>query len=85
MITKIFSVRDNAVEAYMQPFFAATTASALRSLKEAVNDPKHEFHKHAADYTLWDLGEFDDTSGMLAYSPSGPLRVISCVDLLGVD
>lgn len=85
MIIKIFSVRDNAVEAFLQPFFSPTSAAALRSLKEAVNDPKHDFHKHSADYALWDLGQFDDSTGMLAYSPGGPVRLISCIDLLGLD
>lgn len=85
MIIKLFSVRDSAVGAYLQPFFSPSSPAALRSLKDAVNDPKHDFHKHAADYALFELGEFDDATGMLAYSPEGPLRICWAVDLLGLD
>lgn len=80
---RIYSVRDNAVEAYLQPFFSPSNASAVRSLKEAVNDPKHEFHKHAGDYVLFCLGEFDESLGII--TGTDPFRIISCVDLLGVD
>lgn len=80
----IFSVRDSAVEAFMQPFFAPTKASAIRSLTEAVNDPKHEFHKHAKDYALYYIGFFDDSSGVINY-PDFPEPLIACIDLLNKD
>lgn len=74
---KIYAVRDAAVEAFLQPFFSPTDASAVRSLTIVVNDEKHEFYKHAADYSLWDLGDFDDTSGVL--TPTVPIkRIVSC-------
>lgn len=77
----IFSVRDAAVEAYMQPFFAPTKGAAIRSLTEAVNDPKHEFFKHAADYGLYFLGSYDDATGLIVvHGP--PSHVIECRDLI---
>ncbi|WNK12737.1 MAG: nonstructural protein [Microvirus sp.] len=82
MIIKMFSVRDNAVEAWLQPFFAPTTGAALRSLTEAVNDPSHQFAKHASDYTLWEVGAFDDATGILSYDPLFPVRVVSCIELV---
>lgn len=85
MIMKIYSIRDNAVEAFLQPFFSATTNSALRAVKEAVNDPKHDFHKHAADYSIWDIAEFDDATGVITPNLHGPVRILGLVDLLGLD
>lgn len=86
MIHKIFSVRDAKVDAYLQPFFAPTHGSALRSLTDAVNDPKHEFFKHAADYSLWYLGDFDDSDGVLVRHETGrPVHVMDCRELLGKD
>lgn len=82
---KIFAVRDNAIGAYLQPFFSPTSNAALRSLKEAVNDPKHEFHKHAGDYSMWYLGEFDDSDGGILREVNGPTRIVGCIDLLGID
>lgn len=80
MIMKIFSVHDAAVGGYMQPFFSPTTGSAIRSLTEAVNDPKHDFHKHSKDYSLWLLGDYDDTTGVISAGP--PIHVLACMDLL---
>lgn len=82
MILNIYSVRDSAVEAFMQPFFAPTHASAIRSLQEAVNDSQHAFHKQAKYYALYHLGGFDDASGIL-HPPEAqkPEFLIDCVNL----
>lgn len=83
MIMKIFCVRDSAVEAFMQPFFAPTNAAAIRSLTQAVNDPNHEFSKHSKDYALYHLGDFDDASGIVNPPSDGfPVPIIACIDLI---
>lgn len=63
MILKVFSIYDEKAEAYMQPFFLPKTGMAIRTITNCVNDPKHQFCAHPADYTLFLLGEFDDSSG----------------------
>ena len=63
MIHKIFSVYDSAVGSYLTPFFAPSKGAALRSFRDAVNNRDHQFNKYAADYTLFELGEFDDNNG----------------------
>lgn len=78
MIMKIFSVRDAKVEAFMQPFFSPTMGAAIRSLSEAVNDPKHEFSKNSADYSLWLVGDFDDSTGVI--SAPDDIRPRHCID-----
>lgn len=80
MIMKIFACRDTAVEAYLQPFFAPTSGSAIRSLTEAVNDPQHQFAKNTRDFSLWLLGDYDDSTGVITAGP--PIFVINCVDLV---
>lgn len=75
MIMKIFAVRDAKVEAFLQPFFSPTMPAAIRSISEVVNDPQHTFSKHAADYSLWSLGEFDDTNGNII--PDNPVQHIA--------
>lgn len=52
MIIQVFAIRDSQVEAFLQPFFSPTKGAAMRSLSEAVNDPKHDFFKNAKDYSL---------------------------------
>lgn len=80
MIMKVFAVFDTAVSAYLQPFFAPTTGSAIRSLTEAVNDKTHQFNKHPTDYTLFLLGDYDDASGLITAGP--PVHVVSCTELI---
>lgn len=62
MITKVFSVYDAAAAAYLSPLFFQTSGMAIRAFRAAVDDPSHLFHKHAADYTLFELGTFDDSN-----------------------
>lgn len=69
----IFSVYDEKAEAYLQPFFALTKGSALRAFADAVNDPKHEFARHAADYTLFQIGFFDQETGFVESERPVPL------------
>lgn len=66
MIFKVFSVYDAAAEAYLQPFFTPTLGLAIRSFSDAVNQEGHQFSNHAADYTLFEIGEFDDSTGNLS-------------------
>lgn len=60
MISKIYSVFDAAANAYMNPFFVQSTGVALRSFSESANDPQSPISRYARDFTLFELGEFDD-------------------------
>jgi hypothetical protein len=51
-------------EAYLQPFFAPTRGLAIRSFSEAANTSEHQFQKYSADFTLFEIAEFDDTTGI---------------------
>ena len=79
----VFAVYDKAVSAFMQPFFARSKGEAVRSFTEACNDEKHNFHKHASDYSLMFMGEFDDNSGL--YSTADPTRIIGAYECLVDD
>lgn len=75
MILQIYSIKDKAVNAFLQPFFSPTIASANRSLSVVVNDRDHDFHKHVDDYTLFKLGDFDDSTGAILPNDDGPTMV----------
>lgn len=62
MIHKVFSVYDSKVEAYLQPFFMQTRGAAVRAITELVGDSKHQFGKYPMDYTLFELGSYDDSN-----------------------
>lgn len=78
MIMLIFSVHDKAVGAFLPPFFARSKMEAIRSFSEACADEKHQFAKHASDYTLYSLGEFDD--GGARFSTVDPVRLITALE-----
>ena len=60
MKTKIFTVYDSKAEAYMPPFFMQSTGQAMRVFEDTVKDEEHAFAKHPEDYTIFELGVFDD-------------------------
>lgn len=60
---KAFSVFDSKSESYLQPFFSQTTGTAIRSFESAANDHNHQFAAYAADYTLFEIGSFEENSG----------------------
>jgi len=57
---KMFTVYDSKAEAYMQPFFAKSTGEALRSFSDTCQDKNHIFSKHPEDFTLFELGTWDE-------------------------
>lgn len=63
MIKKIFTIRDQKAEAYLNPTLMRTSGEFLRAIEELANDPNHQFHKHSEDYSLWCVGEYDELTG----------------------
>ncbi len=63
MIQKLFSVFDSKAEAFLNPFYCPTSGLAIRSFEQAANEEGHQFHMHAGDYTLFELGEWNADSG----------------------
>lgn len=59
---EIFTVHDSKAEAFLSPFFCKTVGLAIRSFTQAANDQGHDFNKYAADYTLFHLGAYDEST-----------------------
>lgn len=64
-IYKVFSILDTKAGVFSTPFFQVNDAVAVRSFKDAVNDPTHTFYRNAEDYELHRLGDFDDSTGLV--------------------
>lgn len=62
MLWKMFTVYDSKAECYLQPFFFKARGEAIRSFTESCNDNKNQLCRHAGDFTLYELGEYDDHS-----------------------
>lgn len=65
MILKIFSVYDCKTEAYAQPFFMKTKGEAVRGFTDVSNDKSTNIAKYPEDFTLFEIGEYDDSNGMI--------------------
>lgn len=65
MKLKVFAIHDAKAEAYLQPFFMANKGSAIRAITDIVTKPDHQFAKYPEDFTLFELGEYDDSNGQM--------------------
>lgn len=60
-----FAVHDCKASAFLTPFFFPTAGQAVRAFSDTVNDVKSMLARHPADYTLFQIGHFDDQTGQL--------------------
>lgn len=58
----IFTVFDEKAETFLPPFVVPTKGLAIRAFKDCINSPDHQFGKHPADYTLFHLANFEDST-----------------------
>lgn len=64
-MTKMFSVYDSKVGAYLQPFFMRSKGEALRGFQELANDPNTQFAKYPSDFTLFEIADFEERTGKI--------------------
>jgi hypothetical protein len=61
---KVYSVYDVKMGLYDKPFYQHNKLQAIRSFADAVNDSESPFFKHPEDYRLFELGEYDQDTGL---------------------
>lgn len=62
MNLKCFAVFDSKAGAYMRPFFDVSAGSAVRGFEDEVNNPDSMLSRHPGDFTLFELGTWDDSN-----------------------
>lgn len=67
MMLKIFTAYDVKTQTFMQPFFLRSQGEAKRAFTQVANDREHLIGGHPGDFTLFEIGEFDDSTGRLTY------------------
>ncbi len=75
MRVRAFAVLDLKAKAFLVPIFYPEVGQAVRMFTDAINEPKHLFSKHPEDYTLHEIGLYDDNTAKL--EPFGPECVIT--------
>ena len=64
----ICTVKDRAADAYGRPMFVPSTGVAIRSFSDEINrnNADNQLFNHPDDFDLYELGEFDDNTGLFA-------------------
>lgn len=65
MKAMIYAVYDAKAEVYSQPHFLLNRGTAFRAWEEAANDNSTQIGKYPADFTMFEIGEWDDQTGTI--------------------
>lgn len=65
MISKVFSIFDTKGEAFCLPFYKQTKGLAIRDFTDAIKDPQSPYSKYPSEFIMYEIGEYDDSSGSL--------------------
>lgn len=78
---KIFALRDVKSDSYGGLLCLPTAGIAMRGLMEILANPESPLSKYPDDYSLYELGEFDPSSGMVT-ALKVPVFVTSVLSLV---
>lgn len=68
-ILPVFSVYDSKARHFGQPHLQQNSDVAVRAFAEAANTPGNPISANPEDYTLVEIGTFDDETGLLSAVP----------------
>ncbi len=75
MIQIICAVKDRAADAFGRPLFVPSVGLAIRSFSDEVNrsDSENQMFNHFDDFDLYEIGSFDDNTGIIECHPQPKL------------
>lgn len=76
----MFTIHDSKAQAYITPWFLPEVGQAVRAFGDCVNSDTHQFGLHPEDYTLFEIGEYDDSNGEC--TPTQKLSIANGMDVL---
>lgn len=62
---KLFSIHDSKAEFYMNPMTFKNAGEANRAFETTVNQPESQFGLYPSDFTLVEIGVFEDETGRI--------------------
>lgn len=72
---KVLSVYDSKVNTFEKPLFMRNRAEGLRTWAYACNDDKTSFFAHPSDFSLMEIGEFDEETGKFTNAEPAPTNL----------
>lgn len=79
MIKLIYSVFDKVALVYGNPFISVSKGVAIRDFANASKDPASGINRNPLDFSLMDLGTFDDSTGIIT-AHTQPTVVAQAID-----
>lgn len=77
MIITAYSFYDSKVGIFHPPFFMLHRGQAFRAAMELGSDPSTQIGRHPADFSLFEVGTFNDQTGALEMTPPVNLGVVN--------
>lgn len=74
----MFAPFDSKLKVWMNPMFFMHSGQAERTWQEIANDPQSLVCKHPEDFTLFQVGEFNDETGEIS-SIHPPVQLMAAV------
>lgn len=65
MVLKLYTLFDKAAAVFNAPFSQRSRGEAVRNFKMLLEDQNSLPFKFPQDYTLYEIGEFDDSNGSI--------------------
>lgn len=79
MKTQLYYTYDSKAEVFKHPNFYGNRGDAIRAFSEACSDSKTEIGAYVEDFSLFHIGELDDSNGVFTPLKS-PVMVITGID-----
>lgn len=78
----IFAVRDRAADVFGTPMFGVSKGTIIRGFGDEINrkDPNNQLNKHPEDFDLYELGSYNDETGL--FDCGSPRQVAVGKDLV---
>lgn len=74
----VIAIKDRAADAFGRPAFVPSVGVAIRSFTDEVNraDPDNQMNSHPDDFDLFELGMYDDSTGVVEMLDSPRLLIL---------
>jgi len=66
----MMTIYDSKINAYLPPFYCQTQGHAERMFEQSANTEGHAFNTHSGDFTMFEIGVFDDSDASIKLHPT---------------
>jgi len=82
MHLELYSIFDNKMQNYKPPVPVRHVTEAIRGIIKAAENKETDIHKYPSDFSLYKVGVFDDTKGVIE-PVIPPQHVSNLADIIG--